>query len=110
MHSFLQDFKPSTNTAMRVNAIKNSSSDLRKLAKASGWKILASFANKLDNVNSHNDFNLAMGLWANKQFFWSKAQTACVEKALASVPHFKTYEELEWEHECDEYDRLRKGE
>ena len=110
MHSFLQGFKPTTDTVTRLNGILNSPSDLRKLSKASGWKILASFANGVEEAEQHNNYNLAVGLWANKRFFWSENRIACVKKALASVPYFKTIEEMDWEHECDEYDRLRKGE
>jgi hypothetical protein len=96
--------------AQKVEAIKHSSEDLRRLARASGWKVLTAFAVKMDAVNQHNEWQMSQGLWANRKFFWSEKMTACVANALRSTRGFQTREEADHQHECDEWDSFRKNE
>lgn len=96
--------------AQKVDAIKRSSENLRRLARASGWKVLTAFAVKMDAVDQHNEWQMASGLWANRKFFWSEKMTACVVNALRATPSFQTREEADHQHECDEWDSFRKNE
>jgi hypothetical protein len=96
--------------AQRVESIKRSPEDLERLAARSGWKVLSAFAVKMQSVDSHNEWRMSQGLWANRKFFWSEKMTACVVNALRATPDFQTCEERDHQHECDESDAFRKGE
>jgi len=111
MHPFASasELRPKT-LAQRVEQIKRSPTDLRRLAHASGWKVLVAFASKMQAVDSHNEWRMGQGLWANRKFFWSPKMTACVANALSSVKGFQTLDEQEFQHECDAFDAFRKGE